>query len=125
VLLDSLYAGYLAGKRTVEHGQVPLFLEAARKARNGGAAFYLTHTAIGTPGYASTGEVASYLLAELGVTATPVDAEPGEAHALSRLFEEGRLVIRGYAGADRDAHCAQLHLLPSILRETVLPGLGR
>ena len=125
VLLDSLYAGYLAGKRTVEHGQLPLFLEAARKARSGAAAFYLTHTAIGTPGYASTGEVASYLLGELGVTATPVDADPGTAHALSRIFEEGRLVIRGYAGADRDAHCAQLHLLPSILRETVLPGLGR
>jgi hypothetical protein len=125
VLLDSLYAGYLAGKHTVEHGQVPLFLEAARKARSSASAFYLTHTAIGTPGYASTGEVASYLLDELGVKATTVDADPREAHALTRIFEEGRLVIRGYAGADRDAHCAQLHLLPSILRETILPGLGR
>lgn len=125
VLLDSLYAGYLAGKRTVEHGQIPLFLEAARRARTSATAFYLTHTAIGTPGYASTGEVASYLLAELGVEATPVDSDPREAHALTRLFEDGRLVIRGYAGADRDAHCAQLHLLPSILRETILPGLGR
>ncbi len=125
VLLDSLYAGYLAGKRTVEHGQIPLFLEAARRARSSTSAFYLTHTAIGTPGYASTGEVASYLLDELGVKATPVDADPRELHALTRIFEEGRLVIRGYAGADRDAHCAQLHLLPSILRETILPGLGR
>ncbi|MFS8067178.1 MAG: hypothetical protein ACMG6S_12475 [Byssovorax sp.] len=125
VLLDSLYAGYIAGKRTVEHGQIPLFLEAARQARSSATAFYLTHTAIGTPGYASTGEVASYLLAELGVKATPVDADPREAHALTRMYEEGRLVIRGYAGADRDAHCAQLHLLPSILRETILPGLGR
>jgi hypothetical protein len=125
VLLDSLYAGYLAGRHTVEHGQIPLFLEAARRARLGTSALYLTHTAIGTPGYASTGEVASYLLDELGVKATPVDADPREAHALTRIFEEGRLVIRGYAGADRDAHCAQLHLLPSILRETILPGLGR
>jgi hypothetical protein len=125
VLLDSLYAGYLAGKHTVEHGQIPLFLEAARKARRSASALYLTHTAIGTPGYASTGEVASYLLDELGVKATAVDADPREAHALTRIYEEGRLVIRGYAGADRDAHCAQLHLLPSILRETILPGLGR
>lgn len=125
VLLDSLYAGYLAGKRTVEPGQIPLFLEAARKARTSASAFYLTHTAIGTPGYASTGEVASYLLQELGVNATSVDSDPHEAHALTRLYEEGRLVIRGYAGADRDAHCAQLHLLPSILRETILLGLER
>jgi hypothetical protein len=125
VLLDSLYAGYVAGKHTVEHGQLPLFLDAARRARGGASAFYLTHTAIGTPGYASTGEVASYLLDELGVKATPVDSDSRELHALSRIFEEGRLVIRGYAGADRDAHCAQLHLLPSILRATILPGLGR
>ncbi len=125
VLLDSLYAGYLAGKHTVEHGQLPLFLEAARRARGSTSAFYLTHTAIGTPGYASTGEVASYLLDELGVKTTPVDSDPRELHALTRIFEEGRLVIRGYAGADRDAHCAQLHLLPSILRETIVPGLGR
>jgi hypothetical protein len=125
VLLDSLYAGYLAGKHTVEPGQLPLFLDAARRARQRTSAFYLTHTAIGTPGYASTGEVASYLLEQLGVKASPVDADPRESPALTRIFEEGRLVIRGYTGADRDAHCAQLHLLPSILRETILPGLGR
>jgi hypothetical protein len=39
------------------------------------------------------------------------------------MAEQGRLWIRGYAGGDRDAHCAQLHLLPRILKEAVMPGL--
>jgi hypothetical protein len=124
ILVDSLYAGYGAALR-VEHGQLPAFVAAASAARTGGAPFYLTHTAIATPGYASTAEVASFLLAELGAAAASIDAadRAAERFPLTRLFEEGHLWIRGYAGVDRDAHCAQLHLLPSILREAVLPAL--
>ncbi|APR77874.1 Hypothetical protein A7982_03221 [Minicystis rosea] len=124
VLLDSLYAGYANGGRTVEHGQLPAFVEAARNARAGGAPFYLTHTAIATPGYASTAEVASFLLGELGATATNIeDSGAAERFPLRRMFEEGHLWIRGYAGADRDAHCAQLHQLATVLRDAVLPSL--
>ncbi|MFT3772050.1 MAG: hypothetical protein QM820_42125 [Minicystis sp.] len=123
VLLDSLYAGY-ASSRTIEHGQLPAFVEAARAARAGGPAFYLTHTAIATPGYASTAEVASFLLTELGATATTVeDTGSGERFPLRRMFEEGHLWIRGYAGGDRDAHCAQLHQITAILRQAVLPSM--
>jgi hypothetical protein len=128
VLMDSLYAGYPnSGTRTLEHGQVGPFVAAARAARAGGPVFHLTHTAIATPGYASTAEVASFLLAELGVTAAAVDdgSSAGERFPLRRMFEDGRLAIRGYAGADRDAHCAQLHLLPAILRDAVLPAWNR
>ena len=125
VLLDSLYAAYAGNGRALEHGQLGLFLDTARAARAGGPALYLTHTAIATPGYASTSEVATFLLRELGASATAVDdgAAAAERFPLLRLFDEGHLAIRGYAGADRDAHCAQLHLLPSVLRTTVLPGL--
>lgn len=124
VLLDSLYAGYLGSGHALVHGQIAPFVDAARAAMAGGPAFYLTHTAIPTPGYASTGEVATFLLGELGVAATPVDDNGNaERFPLSRLFEDGHLWIRGYAGADRDAHCAQLHLLPSVLRSAVLPAL--
>lgn len=123
ILLDSLYAGYVAGKRSLEHGQLGPFLGAARAAVRGGPLFYLTHTAIMTPDYASTEEVASFLLQELGAHAAPVEANPGDPHPLLRFYEAGHLSIRGYGGADRDAHCAQLHLLPALLRDTILPGL--
>lgn len=125
VLLDSLYAGYANAGRTLEHGQLATYVELARAARAGGPVLYLTHTAIATPGYASTAEVASFLLAELGAQATKVDdpAASGERFPLTRLFEDGHLWIRGHAGADRDAHCAALHRLPAVLREAVLPSL--
>jgi hypothetical protein len=126
VLMDSLYAAYAnAANRTLEHGQLASFVEVARAARAGGPAFFLTHTTIATPGYASTAEVASFLLGELGARAVTVDdpTASGERFPLTRLFEDGHLWIRGYAGGDRDAHCAELHRLPSILREVVLPSL--
>jgi hypothetical protein len=121
VLLDSLYAGYLAGRRALEHGQLGHFLAAARAAEAGGPVFYLAHTTIATPGYASTDEVASFLLGELGARASPVESGREAPNELYRMFEQGHLTIRGYRGADRDAHCAALHLLPGALREAVLP----
>src|SRR5262249_528496 len=124
ILLDSLYAGYAPGdessarRRVPDRARLAPFVGAARAALAGGPAFFLTHTEIVTPGYASTGEVASFLVAELGVTASA--AEEGSstlgAYPLRKTFEDGHLWIRGYAGGDRDAHCAQLHLLPSVLR---------
>jgi hypothetical protein len=132
VLLDSLYAGYTddgsarpGARRTLDRARIAPFLGAARVALGGGPALFLTHTQIATPGYGSTAEVASFLLAELGVAAAAVDEEASAAapYPLRRLFEQGHLWIRGYAGADRDAHCAQLHLLPGVLRDAVLPAL--
>lgn len=126
ILLDSLYAGYAeASRRLVDRARVAPFLDVARGAIAGGPAFFLSHTEIATPGYASTGEVASFLLAELGLSASAVDEASASAGAypLRRLAEQGRLWIRGYAGADRDAHCAQLHLLPSVLRDVILPAM--
>jgi hypothetical protein len=124
VLLDSLYAGYTDDRRSLDRARLAPFVAAAREARAGGPSLFLTHTEIATPGYGSTAEVASFLLAELGVTASAVDepVAPG-SYPLRRIFEDGRLWIRGYAGADRDAHCAQLHLLPGVLRDAVLPSL--
>jgi hypothetical protein len=124
VLMDSLYAGYTGAGKELDPARVAPFLGAARSALAGGPAFYLTHTDIATPGYASTSEVASFLLGALGVATSPVaEADGAGPYALRRMAEQGRLWIRGYAGADRDAHCAQLHLLPRILKEAVMPGL--
>jgi hypothetical protein len=124
VLMDSLYAGYTGDRKELDPARVAPFLGAARAALAGGPAFYLTHTDIATPGYASTSEVASFLLGALGVAPSPVEAAEGAGpFPLRRMAEQGRLWIRGYAGADRDAHCAQLHLLPRILKEAVMPGL--
>jgi hypothetical protein len=126
LLLDSLYASYLPAAHVLAHGQLAPFVDAARAAAAGGPLFYLTYTQIQTRGYASTSEVATFLMAELGVTAMSVDIQnANEAFPLRRLYEAARLTVRGYEGDGRDAHCAQIHLLPTILRETVLPALRR
>jgi hypothetical protein len=121
ILLDSLHAGYGAAGNRLAHGQLATFVETARAAALGGPLFYLTHTDIRTEGYASTAETASFLLGELNVMASPVDADPESPIRLTRIADSGRMFVRGYAGGGKEDHCAQLHLLPRILYEHVLP----
>jgi hypothetical protein len=122
ILLDSLYASYPSpSKRALSHGQLGPFVDAARAALQGGAPFYLTHTEVPTPEYASTEEVASFLLWELGVQADFAFPVAGDPIPLLRVFEEGHLVVRGYAGGGVEAHCSELRLLKGILREPAIP----
>lgn len=125
VLLDSLhagYAGYANGKGRLESGQLSAFVEAARAAARGGPLFYLTHTEIPTSGYASTSETAAFLLGQIEVTEKTVEPDPESPIRLTKMLDEGRLFVRGYGGATKEDHCAQLRLLPSILFEHVLPA---
>ena len=116
VLLDSLHASYPEGKTQLEHGQLALFVEAARHASRDASFFlHVTHSEIKPPGYASTTETASLLLAELGVASEIVREGGRDVLPLTRVAEEGHFVVRGYAGNDARAHCDQLRLLPSIL----------
>lgn len=124
ILLDSLYAGYSTGQRALVHGQLGAFVELARSSMAGGAPMFLTYSGIPTEGYASTSEVASFLLGELGRAPLPVSMEQGSALGMRTTFQEGYLVVRGYGGETKQAHCEHLrHLVPA-LREVVLPALG-
>lgn len=125
ILLDSLYAGYVSGRAALVPGQLAPFVARANAAARGGPLFYLTHTAVPTYGYAPTGEVAAFLLRELGADPIPVTPADGDPFQLSRMYDGGSLYVRGYAGATREDHCAQLRLLPAILAEHVLPAFGR
>jgi hypothetical protein len=132
VLLDSLYASYAPNQRDIAKGALDAYLTAAQAAARGGAPFYLSHSGVKTDGYASTSEVATALLDGLGATSVAVsgdveeDEEPEEPqHAplrLVRMYDAGRFVIRGYAGAGPDDHCAHLRLLKRALSDEVLPA---
>jgi hypothetical protein len=125
ILLDSLYAGYTTGRPVLVPGQLPSFVSMANAAAHGGALFYLTHTAVPTSGYASTAEAATFLLQELGARPIDITPSPGDPMPLTRIYDGGNLYVRGYAGAAREDHCAQLRLLPVILAEHVIPAFGR
>ncbi|XXY49656.1 hypothetical protein WME91_00675 [Sorangium sp. So ce269] len=140
VLLDSLYGSYMPGQTSLVQGQLAPYVALASAAARGAPVFYLTHTETPTSGYASTKEVATFLLRELGaspitVTASGDDAlssahgrgadDARDALRLTRMYDGGSLYVRGYASAGPGGHCAQLRLLPAILAEHVLPALGR
>jgi hypothetical protein len=125
VLLDSLYGGYNSGQRTLSHGQLAPFTDLARAAMAGGGPFFLSYSAVPTEGYASSSEVAAFLLSDLGRTTTPVSPPSNEPLGLRAAFEEGHLVVRGYGGATKDAHCEHLRYLPRALRDVVLPSFAK
>ena len=125
ILLDSLHGGYARGPgsradRRVDPTPLAPFLSFAREATLDGPLFYLTHSGVATDGYASTTDVASMVLEDVGAPAHDVTPNPGDALRLTRMSDAGRFYVRGYAGGTKEDHCAQLRLLPSIVRERVL-----
>lgn len=116
VLLDSLHASYAPGSRVPLAPQLAPFVELARRAADEGPLFYLTHTAIRPEAYASTTEVATFLIQEATGEAAPFPAS-APAGEETRAARKGRFVVRGYAGDGKEAHCEQLRLLPPILRD--------
>lgn len=113
-LLDSLYGSYRGGGREVDvEGLAPFEAAAKRALTQPRFVFFLTHSDVATDGYASTSEVATTLLDRLVVRASLV--KTGATRGLTRTAEERGLFVRGYAGADKGAHCAHLGLLPEVV----------
>ncbi|NUO49937.1 MAG: hypothetical protein HOV80_13870 [Polyangiaceae bacterium] len=114
ILLDSLHASYRTGFE-IEPTTLEPFLVYARRALEGRGYLALSHSAIRPPGYASTEEVATFLLHTLAVEATPLEKPSGTGLTLTRLAREKGFSVRGYTGQDKGAHCAHLELLPELL----------
>ena len=119
VLLDSVHAGYEAdGETLVPEGLMP-FYSFATRATQGEARMVLTHSAIRPPGYASTSEVAAWLLAKLGARKKYAGLLPAHGVELKTRYDEGRLSVRGFTGKGKPAHCAHLMMLPEILQQEI------
>lgn len=124
VLLDSVHAGYGPdGETLVEAGLGP-FVSLAHRAILGETTMVLTHSDIRPPNFASTTEVADYLLGQ-------VDGRRSYAGLVSTFgvehktsFERGQLAMRGYTGTTKGAHCAHLRMLAGILAHDVMPRLA-
>lgn len=138
ILLDSLHGSYLPGQTSLVPGQLAPYVTLASAAARGAPLFFLTHTDVPTRGYASTREVAAFLLREIGASPVAVTYRgepsaplrpgieaPGADLRLTQMYDGGSLYVRGYAGADAGGRCAQLKLLPGIVAEHVLPAFGR
>jgi hypothetical protein len=128
VLLDSLHSDYLphhssdgAGRR-VWGTPIASVIEYARRAARGEVTLFLSHSQVVPPTYASTSEVAEYLIDETGGTGdASIDISEGDQGLVS-AFDRAGIHVRGYPGANGAAHCAQVGLLREALRDYLEPS---
>lgn len=117
VMADSLYSGFTGdpAERRIAPSLMRDFLAFAREAARGKKRFILSYSQLHTPEYASTGEVARYLVAQLGGQLEPVqELWPGGMLLIAR-YRSGGLEIYGFAGDDGAAHLQHLRHLASFL----------
>lgn len=125
VLIDSLYAGFAPGSETPDPNELAPFAALARSAARGGPLLVVTHSSVPTYGYSSTVDTATFLLRDVGLDEALMAPPEADPFGLIRARDRNHFFVRGYAGGDAAAHCAQLRLLPDILRRQVIPSLSQ
>jgi len=109
ILIDGLHAprnDALAFK-----AQLKPFVDFAQLSARGEHSFFVSHSSIDPPNFASTTECAHYLIATLGGKPQPVRRSDPFGLELVEFYQQGEFQVRGYAGNDRADHCAQLAVL--------------
>jgi hypothetical protein len=103
ILLDGFHAN-LTPAGGVDGANITPLVAYARGAAGGERYFYFSHSRIATDGYASTSQVATYLLGLLGVR--PVAATPTiDPLGLLAYADREGFHLRAFDGADARAHC--------------------
>jgi hypothetical protein len=82
---------------------------------------FLSHSSIEPPGYASTTEVARYLVKQLRGRERPARRQDVLGLDLYARFDKGSLHVRGYVGNDKPDHCAHIGLMADVLRAHLGP----
>ena len=118
ILIDGLHAP--RGNDLAFKAQMKPFVDFAARAARSERAFFVSHSSIDPPDFASTTECAHYLIATLGGKPEPVRRADRFGLDLVEFFSAGEFQVRGYAGNDRADHCAQL----AVLRDA-FAALGR
>jgi hypothetical protein len=122
VLLDSLHAGYTApGGHQVNGVQIAHFVERARAAAHGNGMMFMSHSSIVPPGYASTTEVARYVVGEVGGHERTAGRSDVLGLKLIGRYDRGNFHVRGYDGNDKPDHCAHLGLMADVLKVHLAP----
>jgi hypothetical protein len=109
ILIDGLHAP--RNDEPAFKAQMKPFVDLAALAARGERSFFVSHSSIDPPNFASTTECAHYLVASLGGKPQAVRREDRFGLELVEFFSQGDFHVRGYAGNDRADHCAQLAVL--------------
>jgi hypothetical protein len=122
ILLDSLHAGYTDEQaHTLKAEQLTPFIAFAKRAAAKQTFMFMSHSSIIPPGYASTTEVAGYVVGKLG--GKPKSANRQDVLGLDMIdrFDKGNFHMRGYTGNDKPDHCAHIGLMADIVRAHLEP----
>jgi hypothetical protein len=122
ILLDSLHAGYTDEQaHSLKTDQLTPFVDFARRAAKKQTFMFMSHSSIIPPGYASTTEVADYVVQKLG--GKPKKANRQDVLGLDMIdrFDKGNFHMRGYTGDDKPDHCAHIGLMADIVRAHLEP----
>jgi hypothetical protein len=122
VLLDSLHAGYAdESAKTLKVAQIQPFIDFAKEAAGGDRFMFMSHSSIIPPGYASTTEVAHYVVKQL--RGKPKKANREDVLGLDMIdrYDRRKFHMRGYTGEDKPDHCAHLGLMADVVRVHLEP----
>jgi hypothetical protein len=106
VLIDGMH-----GPRDALERQLAPLVDYARRAAAGERFFFVSHSSIDPPEFASTTESAHQLIASLGARPRAVRRDDRYGLELVEFFTQEDFHVRGYAGNDKADHCAQVTLL--------------
>lgn len=122
ILLDGLHSGYVDGH--VDGRPIQSVIDFAKAAAIGkNKLFFLSHSSIMPPGYASTSETAQWLAWSVGGRPRTDRSTRRGTHGLDllRSYDRGNFHVRGYGGNDKMDHCAHIGLYKDVLDRYVLP----
>jgi hypothetical protein len=123
VVIDGMHADYVEG--LPDEGDFAVFERFARDAVGGQRQMIITHSAVVPPGYASTTETATMLLASVGVSR--IEEKKTNARGMVEWYhaDSGGLHVRGFRGDGPHDHMDQVHLVGDIVRSFIAPRWTR
>lgn len=122
ILLDSLHAGYANEQNgTLKTEQLTPFVAFAKKAAAKQAFMFMSHSSIIPPGYASTTEVANFMVGQLRGKPKRTNRQDVLGLDMIDRFDKGNFHMRGYTGEDKPDHCAHIGLMADIVRVHLEP----
>ncbi len=122
LLADALYAPLVNGK--VDMAPLASVVEfAVRAATEPGRIFVMWHSAIQTPGYASSSQCAAAVRAaveaRVGLRLEAVFAPPLDGRAVARALRLGNFLQLAYGGASAHEHIAEAHMIDEAMQAFV------
>jgi LysM repeat protein len=122
ILLDSVHAGYVDAKaKTLKTEQLTPFIDFARRAARGQKFMFQSHSSIIPPGFASTREVSTYMVGQLGGKLRSSKRSDVLGLKMFERYDRGNYHVRGYHGDDKPDHCAHLGLMKDVIKVHINP----